>query len=229
MNQREAEDLLPWFIAGTLSEEESQAVQAFIDDGGISSVELNSLRALSESVVERHVDDPVYNPAILERAMGQLKNVAQDPPQVPLVVGEASSSAGVRSSITGLFQRLLEGLQWSATPPMARIALIGQLALVLGLAAFVGGQQLGESDVISTTVAGTSVAQTADFTLTFAPDATEAEIRTLLIASEITIVAGPSALGMYQVAASPHVDLTVAAAALSADPLITFLQAVPRP
>jgi hypothetical protein len=229
MNQREAEDLLPWFIAGTLSDEESQAVQAFIDDGGISSAELDTLRTLSASVVERHADDPVYNPAILERAMGQLRSVEQDQPQVPLVVREASSTTGIGSSITGLFQRLLEGLQWSATPPMARIALIGQMALVLGLAAFVGSQQLGEPDVISTTVAGTSIEQTADFTLAFAPGATEAEIRALLIASEITIVAGPSALGMYQVAASPHIDLTTAAAALSADPLITFLQAVPRP
>ena len=160
---------MPWFVAGTLSDEEAQAVQAFIDEGGISSTELDTLRALSATVVERHAEDPVYNPAILKRAMGQLKTVVQDPPQVPLVVSEAASATGIRASITDFLQRLREGLQWSATPPMARFALIGQLALVLGLAAFVGSQQLGNTEVISTTVAGTDVQQSADFTLAFAP------------------------------------------------------------
>jgi hypothetical protein len=46
MNRQEAQELLPWFVAGTLNEDESRAVQAFIDSGEISKAELNELTCL---------------------------------------------------------------------------------------------------------------------------------------------------------------------------------------
>ncbi len=230
MNRREAEQLLPWFVAGTLSDAEALAVQAFIDDGEIAPAGLDALRVFADTVAERGPEEPAYDPAVLERAMGQLDGVVQEQPEAPLVVGEVGPSRAKESP--GLIQRLLDRLQWSATPPLARLALAGQFALLLGLAVLLGGRQSLDSDgteVVSTTVAGTSIGQSADFTLTFAAAVTEAEIRALLLANDISIVAGPSALGIYQVAAPVDADLARVAEALSGSPLVVFLQPVPQP
>ena len=69
MNRREAQELLPWHIAGTLSAEESQVVQAFIDSGEISSSEVEELSMFAETVASVGEQEPVYNPAILQRAI----------------------------------------------------------------------------------------------------------------------------------------------------------------
>src|SRR6056297_122647 len=44
VNSREAEELLPWYVAGTLSAEESRVVQKFIDSGEISERQLDQAR-----------------------------------------------------------------------------------------------------------------------------------------------------------------------------------------
>ena len=49
MTRQEAEDLLPWFVNGTLSHEESRAVQAFIDSGEISQQEVEEVRLFAET------------------------------------------------------------------------------------------------------------------------------------------------------------------------------------
>ena len=228
MNRREAEELLPWFVTGTLSDEESVAVQAFIDSGEISTAELNSLEMVAETVSERSAEEPAYEPAILQRAMGQLDGIKQEQADPPLVVGEVASSQQDRP---GFFQQLIERLQWSSTPPLARIVVAGQFALLLGLTVMLAGQitSSDETDGGFDTVAGTGAGPTADFTLSFATGSSEADTRALLLTHELRIVDGPSALGIYRVAAARDADLAALSAALSDHPLVGFLQEVPRP
>jgi hypothetical protein len=54
------------------------------------------------------------------------------------------------------------------------------------------------------------------FTVAFNENATEAEIRDLLLSLDIEIVAGPSALGLYTVVAAEDADAVAVAAALAA-------------
>ena len=65
MNRQEAEELLPWFVAGALDAEETRAVQAFIDSGEISAEELESVSALATTVAASAADEPAYDPGIL--------------------------------------------------------------------------------------------------------------------------------------------------------------------
>jgi anti-sigma factor RsiW len=62
-------------------------------------------------------------------------------------------------------------------------------------------------------LSGASVAVAANLQLTFKPEATEKQIREMLRANGVEIVAGPSALGVYQARAA---DASKAAAALVA-------------
>ncbi len=236
MNRREAEELLPWFVAGTLSDEESRAVQAFIDSGAISAEEVAELEFFASTVAERAPSEPAYDPAILERALSQLDGITQEAPEPPLVVGEVGRDAGAHGrrgredDRPGLVQRLLDALQWSSTPTLARVVVVGQFALLLGLALMIGGRT---DETAGTggfeTVAGESTALAADFSVTFAPGASEADVRTLLLAHRMSIVGGPSALGIYQLAAPEGADLDALATDLTASPLVVFLQPVPQP
>lgn len=242
MNRQEAEELLPWFVAGTLDEDEAKAVQAFIDSGEIAREELDALQMVADTVAVPGADEPVYDPAILRRVMGQLDGVTQEAPQEPLVVGEAGASlthgatgagsrgAGSRSEDQpGLIQRILTLLQWSATPPLARVLVAAQFALLLGLVMVVAGRDGAPREVISETVAGPVAAQTAAYTLSFSAGASEAEVRALLLANGMSIVAGPSALGIYHVAIPEDADPAALAAALSTSELVVFLQPVIQP
>lgn len=224
MNRREAEELLPWFVAGSLPPEESAAVQAFIDSGEIAPVELETLALFSETVAETGVDEPAYDPAILTRAMARLASTPQDAPEEPLIVRETTKAAAGSSWLA----RLLEPLQWANTPPLARVALAAQFALVIGLAVALGSE--------STTTGSyeTVAAQPAqgDFSVRFAPGVSEQQIRDLLLAAEASIVSGPSALGIYTVAvrngSATDADRLTLRQLLDDSALIHFVQPVPR-
>ncbi|MGD8418115.1 MAG: hypothetical protein PVH91_13740, partial [Pseudomonadales bacterium] len=69
----------------------------------------------------------------------------------------------------------------------------------------------------------------ADFSVSFAPGISEADVRTLLLKHRVSIVGGPSALGIYQIAAPRGADLDALAASLEASPLVVYLQPVPQP
>jgi anti-sigma factor RsiW len=225
MNRQEAEELLPWFVAGALDAEETRAVQAFIDSGEISAEELESVSALATTVAASAADEPAYDPGILSRAMTQLDGIEQDPAPEPLVVRETSAEASGAGE-PGLLQRLLDRLQWSATPPLARVLVAGQFALLIGLAVILSG---GEQETVSETVAGPGIAAEAAVSLSFLPTTPESEIRALLLENGATIVAGPSALGLYQVAISSDADREAAIERLRDDARVQYLQELPKP
>ncbi len=244
MNRQEAEELLPWFVAGTLDEAETRAVQAFIDSGEISTEAIEELSLFAETVSERQAHEPAYNPAILNKAMSQLDGITQEAPEVPVVVGEVGRDGGAggrigavegaRDESPGLIQRILEALQWAATPPMARVVVAGQFALLFGLAVMIatGTEEAAPESNPETaygTVAGTEGVLEADLSFSFAPGTTEADLRALLLEHQLSLVAGPSALGLYTAAAAPDTDIDALVASLDASPLILFVQPVLQP
>jgi len=230
MNRQEAEALLPWYVAGALSREEMQAVQVFVDSGEISPDEVEELRFVGNALAEPGPEEPRYDPQILERVLGSLDDVPQDAPagDEPLVVvRERQQRRAAKEPGDGWLAGLRDRLQWSMTPPLARIAIGAQFALLVGLATALalGGAEQAEPagyEVVSGAVTG-------DYTLTFAPGVTEAQLRALLLEQRASIVAGPSAIGLYTIAFDPEVDVRAAAARLEASGLVTFLQPAPQP
>jgi len=218
MNRREAEELLPWYVAGTLSADEARGVEAFIASGEIPKAALDELALLRESVAEVGAEEPAYDPSLLDRAMARLDSVPQFAPQDPIIVRAPTARAGVGA-------RLLDWLQWPATPPLARIAIAVQLLVVVALGAVLLVRPEGVAPP-GYEVAG--IARNGDFTIAFVADASEAEVRTLLVDCDAEIVAGPSALGVYTIAIEPDADATANAARLRASPLVSLLEPVPR-
>lgn len=221
MNHSEAEELLPWFAAGTLEARETSAVEAHVVDCERCATELHELGHLLDAVAEQGAEEPAYNPEILTAALKQIDAmVARDEQEI--TVREAPGRSGLRA----LLQNLVEKLQWSLTPPMARIAIGAQFVLALGLGlvlAFGAGEndERGAYGVVGMENQG-------DYTLGFAPGVTELQIRTLLLESNATIIAGPSSLGFYVIDIDNSSDETAAIAKIRASGLSAFLEPVPR-
>lgn len=221
MNLREAEALLPWYVAGTLDAEEAQAVKAFIDSGAIPPAALTELDELQAEVAsDSH--EPAYDPAILNRVMAQLDAIPQEAPaEDPLVVlgerGAGPTSSDGSEGLTGYFRRLADRLGWSQTPAFARVAVGAQFLLVLGLAAALLFGDGTPADTEYATVAGP---ERGDLAIVFAPGATESDIRTLLRGRALRLVDGPSALGVYRVDAPDEADLAALQQALRESPLV---------
>lgn len=228
MNRQEAQELLPWYVAGALSSEEMRAVRAFIENGEISRSELDQMAFLAEATGESGAEEPRYDPRILQQVLEGLDDVEQLPGerhQRPL--GEPVVVVRERrpSRIGSWFSSLLEQAQWSLTPPLAKAAIGAQFVLLMVLAvAFSVGEDAEAPgyEVVSGSVNG-------DYTLTFAPGATERQVRALLLENRASIVAGPSAIGLYTIDVDDDVDGDDAAARLQASDLVTFIQRAPKP
>ncbi len=215
MNHREVEALLPWFAAGTLEATETMAVETHVADCEKCAVELAELGFLNEAVMEHGAEEPAYDPEILTAALKQIDAIeARDEGEI--IVGEVPGRFGA------LFQGLVERLQWSMTPPLARIAIGAQFALLLGLVVALNSGQAPEQPLHETV----ATEQRGDYTLGFAPGVTEQQIRTLLLESNATIIGGPSSSGFYVIDIADGVDEADAVARIRASGLSAFLQPV---
>ena len=224
MNRHEAEELLPWFVAGTLSREEAAAVQAFIDSGEISQRELEEVALFAESVIAQRADEPAYDPAILKRAMTQLEVTPQQAPDEPLVVREPQAQPS-----TPWWQALSRRLQWSLTPPLAKFAIGAQFAAVLALGALLYANVAGVDEAaVYGTVSGTTAAVQADVDVLFAPGVSEADVRAWLLSLDARVVDGPSAMGVYKIALPAGTVVVDVLPALQAAPITAYVKPVAR-
>jgi hypothetical protein len=221
MNRKEAEELLPWFVAGTLSEDEHRAVQAFVDSGEIPAADVNELKIFAATIAEQAESEPAYNPAILDKAMAKLDTTEQAVPTEAIILPEASRSS------PSLLRKLGDWFNWQATPPWAKLAIGAQFGVVLVLGMLMLNQpnvQTGGQGSF-TTVSGQSTMH-ADIVVGFSPGITEADLRELLGEFDAQIVAGPNSLGMYSImlGGDPDRDIGASIAELTMDARIQFAQ-----
>ncbi|XOV83334.1 MAG: hypothetical protein ACFHXK_21100 [bacterium] len=224
MNRQEAQELLPWFVAGTLSEDESRAVQAFIDSGEISETELNELSLFADTVRTQSEHEPAYNPAILEKVMEQLDEVPQNETSEPLIVQETTVQEG-------LFEKLRKAFQWDATPRMAKLAIAGQFAAVLALAVMIGSPDSTNTNEPDgnqyRTISGAAIA--ADLLVGFAPGTTETQMRELLMDMDAQITAGPNSIGVYSISLPADADIALIQSELRQNSAIIYVQPAATP
>ena len=224
MNRQEAQELLPWFVAGTLNEDESRAVQAFIDSGEISNTELNELTLFADTVRTQSEHEPAYNPAILNKVLDQLDEVPQSEAPEPLIVQETTAQEG-------LFEKLRKIFQWDATPRMAKLAIAGQFAAVLALAVMIGSPDSTDTDELGgnqyQTVSGAAIA--ADLLVGFAPGTSEAQMRELLMDMDAQITGGPNSIGIYSISLPAGVDVAQIQTEFGQNSAIIYVQPAAAP
>ena len=218
MKHEEANDLLSWYATGTLDATESEAVEAHVVDCTRCGAELAELRFLHVAVAEDGGEEPAFRPELIQNALAQIDREASD----------ERLSDGVLAPLAGWFSTFAERFAWSGTPAFARYALVGQLALVVGLAAVLVLRQPVEQEYGTLSGGAQQTDQIVRYSLVFAPEVREGDLRLLLQEVEAELVAGPSSLGVYTIGVRAEVDQETVLARLRDSELIAFVEPVPN-
>jgi hypothetical protein len=178
------DELLPFYVNGTLGPDERTWIERYLREHPQAGNELRWLRSVQAVAQAEAV--PVPAEVGLERAMQRIR--AERP----------AASPAVSSSFV---ERAHQWLSRLVPPTLLKPALAGALA-VIALQAVVITSMIGERDDTSLirTAPPVGVAEQGAFVkVNFRPDATEADIRMLLIDVQANIASGPGQLGDYYV------------------------------
>lgn len=179
MTHQQALDLLPWYAAETLSDEERQAVAAHLEDCPECSTELAHFQELRVADLELSTDIPPAPANLLQQALAQIDDYEQERAATPAVASAARSWWDAF---------------WNPQPGFARLVMATQFALVLALGA---GLLLRDSEPDYGVLGGPG--DGATLSIQFVDTATAAQIRDILAQIEGVIIDGPSAIGLYTV------------------------------
>ncbi len=178
--------LLPWYVNGSLKDEEREAVEAYLAQSAEARDEVALLTALRQQVKDEKIEN---SPG--ELGLQRLKrdiNRSDEQGRAPAETGKVISIAS----------------WWRPLAVAACLAVVIQAGVLVNLA---GGPD-GEVTIAE-------FAAAPDLQVTFAPTATEQEIREVLQSAGTVIVDGPSALGIYGLRlADPEGDKAAIEAAL---------------
>lgn len=186
LSRDEIEALLVFLANDTLDGPERAAVEAAVAADPQLAGELEALKAMRD---EMQSEEAVRSPGELG-----LARLMKD------IDAEAAAPA------------VPEAANISTAPSFRKIAAVVMFGLVVAQTAYFGYDRGAEV----TLAGGEQEVVTSEYTIrvAFAADATEAEIRDLLISLDLTIVDGPSAIGLYSLAALDEAARADALAAL---------------
>lgn len=179
--QRRAEQI-PFLLNGTLSADEQSALKAAIAADPVLARELELHKRIREAV-NQSAAVPVRSslPQFLNRLAAESQRE---------VLRGTDNVATLERKVTPLSQELRSRRGWKVAFALAASLVVIQAAMLAPL--------LKQTSPTLEPLSGASNAPAAaNLQLTFKPEATEKQIRELLRANGIEIVAGPSALGVY--------------------------------
>ncbi len=184
MTRDDFENLLVFKANGTLEGEELAALEAALASDAELRAELYALEAIRDTMQS----DPVQSPGELglARLMRDVENETR--------VTEAPAAAN--DNVVPITRLRF----WQAAAAVVLAVGIGFNLTDFGPGASVETSVAFEDRIAEPAGFGLASGGSSDFTVAFAPDATEAEIRGLLLDAGVEIVSGPSALGLYGLA-----------------------------
>jgi len=209
MTYQNIHELLPFRANGTLEGADLAAVDAALAEDAALRAELAALSAIRDTMQAEEVQSPAdFGLARLMRDVDAEIRVATPAP------------AAANDNVVPLMRLRI----WQVAA-----AVVLAVGLGFNLSQFgPGSAPMNSAEAPMADPAGFSLASggeaAADFTVVFAPDATEAEIRALLLNSGLEIVAGPSALGLYGLGLVDLDTSDAAFAALTASSIVEDVQ-----
>lgn len=183
-NQQRLHELLPFHALGTLTGDDRDLVESWLAQHGAAHPEVQADIAWLR-LSARQARELAHEPQA-EAGLGEL---------MARIATERPAPARASTTAPGWLQRLAE---WWRLRPALGTALV---AVVLVQAVVIGS--LLQRDVAEQLpLAGGTATVAADavvFSIAFKPGVSEAQMRTLLQAQGLQVVAGPSALGLWRV------------------------------
>jgi hypothetical protein len=178
------DELLPFYVNGTLDADDRTWIERYLREHPLAANELNWLRSV-QTMTQAEVA-PASADVGLERAMQRIR-------------AERAQAAPVAA--TSLVEQARHWLSRLLPQPMLKPALAGALAVIalqtVVITAMVGERE--ETSPIRTTPPVNVTEQGVFVKVNFRPDATEADIRMLLLDVQANIASGPGQLGDYYV------------------------------
>ncbi|TAG01551.1 MAG: hypothetical protein EAZ43_11255 [Betaproteobacteria bacterium] len=190
---------IPFLLNGTLPAAEAESLKAAISAEPALGRELELQRRIREAVNQSAA---VPMRSTLPQFMNRLSAESQR------TVNDASNNVtSLQRKVAPMSVAKQQRLGWKVAFALAASLVVIQAAYLVPLMQQTGGTLQPLSG------ASSSVAAAPNLQMTFRADATERQIREVLRAAGVEIVAGPSALGVYEGRAA---DSAAAAAALTA-------------
>ena len=183
---REIQELLPWYVNGTLRGAEAARVDAHLAECRYCRDELEQCRALPAAV--KDANENTWSPSATHFAE---------------LMRRIDATAAVRTQLQGLTARAKDWFAWfGATPSPARwaLGLQGALVLMLGVTLLFAPPESKIYETLSNAPLH-AVSGPAIFKIMFADDITGKELSGLLQSLNASIIAGPSAIGVYTIQA----------------------------
>jgi hypothetical protein len=181
----EVQLLLPWYANGTLEPAEQAEVEAHLEVCTACRLEAEGCREHAAAVRGAEPLAPSPHPVQLSRLLARIE------------AAERQVDRGAARPLSSRFRRWFGGLR--TAPAALRWALAAQLAVIVGLAGTLAWEEPAPPSQYRTLSDAPREAPAARLRLLFAEDATELEIRRLLLPLRADIAGGPSPLGAYTV------------------------------
>lgn len=184
--------LLPWYVNGTLPQRERERVEAHLEVCRRCQEEERACRRTAETVQSAGEVAPTPHPVQLQRILTRIEEAER----------EEQAPRTLRWRLPSPFRSLVQ-----ATPVPLRGALVAQAAIILLLAGVLIWQKLHSgpagipAPAVYRTLSDAPAARVPVLRLRvmFAPQATERQIRELLLDVRGELTAGPSPLGVYTI------------------------------
>jgi anti-sigma factor RsiW len=197
MKSEEIRDLLPSYVAGALSAEQSKRVEASLEDDPGLKQELAEWRVLRAGVADVSTEEPAFRPELIEDVHRRIDAYEEGLKAARLKPGlqRTTETTGSTGTIETWVEKIF-GL-WEATPFAAQVAVAAQFAALAVLITVVSIGPSGDSGFTTASGGTAGAADGRSVTVVFQPGATLDEVRVLLEQTGAQIVAGPSGQGAY--------------------------------
>jgi hypothetical protein len=202
MSTDKFEELLPWYVNGTLSAEDRAWVERHLDENPEARAELEWFQSLQSKMME-------------------------NAPAVPVTIGLSKVMHLIQGDRPTWKERInaFLGLDNFALRPALVVAGFAIIAVQAGFIFNLVNSAEDDADQIRA-LRATKVEEGPMLRVNFAPDAKEADIRHLLISVEGRIAGGPGQLGDYFIAV-PAGKENAAADALKGHPIVQAVTLAP--
>lgn len=199
MDRHEIEALLPFLANETLEGDERAEVEAAVATDPQLALELDALKAMRATLQAEEVQSP--GELGLARLLRSVEGETETDLAGPAV--DAPVAANTNRPII-----------WQAIAAALLAVVVGQVLW------FNTGRDAGPGFELAGAQAD------AQLSVTFVPTASEAAIRMVLLDTGFEIVSGPSALGLYGLAAADGTDVPAAVAVLEASGLVESVDVI---